>query len=472
MLSQQLHSMSAPTVTGRGLRALRRAKPSEPPPPQAPPQTPPGSAPAAESRAAVFRDRRAGLERVVELVRWVVLIYVAVANNFPGVQGSISHSAINLMLGGWGVFNLTATVMLLARRLPSRNTQLLMLGVDCAVAGALVYLSGGVQSDLVVAFSVVVIEGSLRFSIAGGMLSALIAGTAYFASAFAAGNWQLAASAVDAFVARAFLLFVVALTSSLLVRELVTSRDRRLMQTIELEHAAFAELREVDRIKSDFIMLASHELRTPLTKIKAWLTLMQDARDRLPADAREEGLTQLRIESEHLARLTDNLLCIAQLESGEIRLKAAPVDLEGVFREVLSRFVETADHGRFHIEIETDAARVSGDHDRLALVLACLVDNALKFSPASEPVRVRTTRVVNMVHIAVHDNGRRIPDADIDRIFASFYQVESPLLRQRGGFGVGLYLARQLVERMGGRVWLDNQSTRGNTFLVAIPFHV
>jgi signal transduction histidine kinase len=329
-----------------------------------------------------------------------------------------------------------------------------------------------VQSELVVAFSVVVIAGSLRFSLAGGMLCALIAGTAYFASAFATSNWQLAPPAVDAFVARAFLLFVVTLTSSLLARELVTARDRRLLQTIELEHAAFAELREVDRIKSDFIMLASHELRTPLTKIKAWLTLMQDASDRLPPAAREEGLQQLRIESEHLARLTDNLLCIAQLESGEIRLKTAPVDLEAVFREVLSRFVETADHGRFHIDIESDAVRVSADHERLALVLACLVDNALKFSPHSEAVRVRTTRVVNMVHISVHDNGRRIPDADVDRVFASFYQVESPLLRQRGGFGVGLYLARQLVERMGGRVWLDNQSMRGNTFVVALPFHV
>lgn len=469
MLSQQLHGMSAPDlVAGRRARPLRRARPPVPSAPPAPPET----APAAESRAALFRDRRAGLERVIELVRWVVLIYIAVANNFPGVQSPAGRPVINLLLGGWGVFNLTATVMLVARRLPGRETQLLMVAVDCIVAGSMVYLSGGVTSELVVAFSVVVIEGSLRFSVAGSMLSALIAGAVYFASAFAASSWQLVPSAVDTFVARAFLLFVVTLTSSLLARELVTARDRRMRQTIELEHAAFAELREVDRIKSDFIMLASHELRTPLTKIKAWLTLMQDASDRLPPDAREEGLTQLRIESEHLARLTDNLLCIAQLESGEIRLKTAPVDLEGVFSEVLSRFVETADHGRFHIEIDTDASRVSADHDRLCLVLACLVDNALKFSPQSEAVRVRTERVVNMVHIAVHDNGRRIPDADVDRVFASFYQVESPLLRQRGGFGVGLYLARQLVERMGGRVWVDNQSVRGNTFLVALPFHV
>ena len=72
----------------------------------------------------------------------------------------------------------------------------------------------------------------------------------------------------------------------------------------------------------------------------------------------------------------------------------------------------------------------------------------------------------------MHDNGRRIPDTEADRVFASFYQVESPLLRQRGGFGVGLYLSRQLVERMGGEIWIDNTRARGNTFIVALPMHV
>ena len=273
-------------------------------------------------------------------------------------------------------------------------------------------------------------------------------------------------------MSRLFLLFVVALSSNLLARELVGERDAQVRRSIELEHAAFAELREVDRIKSEFMMLASHELRTPLTKIKAWLTLMHDAGDRLPQDARDEGLHELRLEAEHLARLTDNLLCIAQLESGEIRLKTAAVDLENVFREVIARFVESADHDRFAITVAPDAQRVLADHERLALVVACLIDNALKFSPDSEPVRVTTYRAVNKVHVEVRDNGRRIPDSDVDRVFASFYQVESPLLRQRGGFGVGLYLARQLVERMGGRIWIDNSRARGNTFVVALPVHV
>ncbi len=396
-------------------------------------------------------------------------MFAAVTNNLPGIVGRESVGPVNLLLGCWAVFNLCATAMLVARKLPGRRLQLAAIGLDIAVASALVYLSGGFASNLGIAFYMVVIASSLRFGIAGTLSCALTAGAVYFAVGATAAGWHVDGALLNVAATRLFLFFVVALTSGLLARELVAARARELRHTFELQHAAFHELREVDRIKSDFMMLASHELRTPLTKIKAWLALMQDAGDSLPAEARDEGLVELRMEAEHLARLTDNLLCIAQLESGEIRLKTAQVELEMVVHEVISRFVETADRGRFSIRIDDEAKRLQADHERLALVLACLIDNALKFSPNSEPVRLRARRVVNKVHIEVYDNGRRIPDGDKERVFASFYQVESPLLRQRGGFGVGLYLARQLVERMGGNISIDNSRARGNTFVVALP---
>jgi K+-sensing histidine kinase KdpD len=177
----------------------------------------------------------------------------------------------------------------------------------------------------------------------------------------------------------------------------------------------------------------------------------------------------LRTETEHLGRLTDNLLCIAQLESGEIRLKPTTVDFSEVLRQVVSRFVEIADRGRFLVHIDENLGYLHVDEERLALILACLIDNALKFGSDSEPVEITAVRVVNKAHVEVRDNGRRIPDSEVERVFASFYQVENPLLRQRGGFGVGLYLARQLVERMGGQIWLDNKSARGNSFFIAVP---
>ena len=418
--------------------------------------------------SAVERDRRAGIERVIELGRWLVLIFTAVTANFGSHAGTPQTSEVNLLLGGWGLFNLAVTLALVARHLPGRRTQYAMTALDLAVATALIYLTGGFSSSYSVTFYVVVIASSLRFGIGGSMLCALATSALYLGAGTLVAK-GLPRDALDLFASHLFLYFVVAIATGLLARELVGARARQLAHTFELEHAAFVELREVDRIKSEFIMLASHELRTPLAKIKAWLMLMQDAGDRLPPDSMREAHEVLRSESESLARLTDNLLCIAQLEAGEIRLKTGPVELDEVVQQVFARFVEAADRRRFQCVIPEDARRVLADHERLALVLACLVDNALKFSPEDEPVRLLSTREGREVRIDVVDRGRRIPDEQADRIFASFYQVESPLTRQRGGCGVGLYLARQLTERMGGRIWVDNKASRGNCFSISLP---
>jgi signal transduction histidine kinase len=437
----------------------------------APAAAPPGVSrkPFATHPVQADRDRRAGVERVIELARWAVLVYAGVSNNFPGQPHTSTTSAVNLILGGWCLFNLSATLALLIHHLPSRNTQLAMLGMDLVVASALVYLSGGFGSNLAVVFYVLIGLSSLRFGVFGSLLCAMTISALYVGVGLAVSSGPIDHTLVNVIVSRLFLFFVVSLASALLAREMVMARAQQMAHTAELEHAVFAELREVDRIKSEFMMLASHELRTPLTKIKAWLALMQDAGDHLPPQARQEGFHELRIETEHLGRLTDNLLCIAQLESGEIRLRPTTVDFTAVLRQVVSRFVEVADRGRFLVHIDENLGSLFVDEERLVLVLACLIDNALKFAPDNDPVEITALRVVNKAHIEVRDNGRRIPDGEVERVFASFYQVENPLLRQRGGFGVGLYLARQLVERMGGRIWLDNRSARGNSFFVAVP---
>jgi signal transduction histidine kinase len=425
----------------------------------------PARPPVRDLPSAVERDRRAGIERVIELGRWLVLIFAAVTANFTSNRAA-NIAEVNLLLGSWGLFNLAVTLALVARHLPGRRTQYAMTGLDIAVATALIYLTGGFASSFSMTFYVVVIASSLRFGIRGSLLCATVISGTYLAT----GMWvSHTLPPLDVYSSHIFLYFVVAVATGLLSREVAGARARQIAHTFELEHAAFLELREVDRIKSEFIMLASHELRTPLAKIKAWLMLMQDAGDRLPPDAQKEATEVLRSESEALARLTDNLLCIAQLEAGEIRLKTGPVDLEEVVKQVFARFVEAADRKRFQCTIPAEARHVLADQERLALVLACLVDNALKFSPDGEPVLLQASREGRSVRFDVRDNGRRIPDDQVERVFASFYQVESPLTRQRGGSGIGLYLARQLTERMGGKIWVENRSVRGNTFSVALP---
>jgi signal transduction histidine kinase len=420
-----------------------------------------------ELRSAVERDRRASVERVIELGRWLVLILTAASANFPSATRNVG--AINLILGAWALFNLALTLSLVSRHLPGRRTQYAMTAVDMAVATGLVYLDGGINSSFGFTFYAVVIAGSLRFGLWGSLLCAGVVSSLYLGAGVAAAGGVDQAT-VDVFLSHLLLCLLIAVTSTMVTREVVSARARQLAHTLQLEHAALLELREVDRVKTEFIMLASHELRTPLAKVKGWLALMQDAGDRLPIEAQREGIEVLRGETEHLARLTDNLLCIAQLEAGEIRLKTAPVELDSVFAQVLSLFADPGDRGRLSHSTDVDDRAVLADRDRLILVLACLVDNALKFSPSGSPVRLEAHGDGSLVRIECHDQGRSIAADQAERIFASFYQVEAPLQRQRGGCGVGLYLARQLVQRMGGRVWLvQDGAPRGNTFALTLP---
>ncbi len=421
----------------------------------------------ADIGVVVERDRRAGAERIIELGRWFVLIFAAVTANFPSPL-TANIGAVNGILFGWGLFNLVVTASLVTRRLPGRHTQYAMTAVDIAVATALVSLTGGFSSNFAITFYAVVIASSIRFGLWGSLCCVLVVSVADLLAG-AAAEHLLSHASINTYLSHLFLYMLIALTSSLLARELVQSRARQMEHTYRLEHAAFFELREVDRLKSEFIMLASHELRTPLAKVKAWLALMQDAGDRLPPAAHAEGLDVLRTEAEHLTRLTDNLLCIAQLESGEIRLKTGPVNLQQAIEQVVTRYVEGSDRGRCQIEIDEQARMVLADRERLALALACLVDNALKFSPESETVQLVADRRGPVVRLEVRDNGRRIPREQRERVFHSFYQMESPLMRQRGGAGVGLYLARQLVERMGGHIWIEGERARGNTFCLTLP---
>lgn len=421
--------------------------------------------------AQIERNRRRGLERIIEFSRWAIILVAFLYTDFPGANAP--HATVtNLIIGIWAFLNIGMTTAVLTNHYPSKSIQTAWLALDIIFASAICYQSGGFHSPYAVIMYVVILMGSLRLGILESMAAVIAISIAYLiigstlVGSFTVDSMKSASSTILLFI-------IVAAITQFLSRELVATHDEHVKHSFALEKTALEELRDIEHAKGEFMMLASHELRTPLTKIKGWLSLMQEAGDRLPPGAREEAMNELRIETEHLARLTDNLLSISQLQTGEIRLRTSSVDLESCFRDVLGRFVESVNKQRFRFELDAEAPRVLADHDRLILALACLIDNALKFSPEDESIDIRTEKSGRYVRIEITDHGRRIPDSDVDRVFASFYQVESPLVRQRGGFGVGLYLSRQLIEHMGGTIGLDNtRGARGNTFYIQLKAQV
>jgi PAS domain S-box-containing protein len=236
---------------------------------------------------------------------------------------------------------------------------------------------------------------------------------------------------------------------------------------------AFRDLtaeRAVETLKSDFVSTVSHELRTPLAAIYgAALTLRRDD-VRLPEPQRTGLLEVIASESDRLARIVNDILWASRLESGTMQMTIEKCD--GV--EIARGVVEAARHyipPNVHIDLDVPkkAPLIAADPDKVHQVLTNLVDNAVKYSPDGGHVAVRVALDGPRMRFAVHDEGLGVPPAEHRRIFEKFYRLDPDLTRGVGGTGLGLYISRELLERMGGRVWVESNGSDGSTFVAELP---
>ncbi|MEO1082810.1 MAG: ATP-binding protein, partial [Acidobacteriota bacterium] len=231
-----------------------------------------------------------------------------------------------------------------------------------------------------------------------------------------------------------------------------------------------SERHAVDRMKQDFISTVSHELRTPLTSIIASLGLLVSGR----LDGQPERQTQLtevaHRNSNRLLRLINNLLDLQKLTARKMSFRSEPVDVEALLRETAADIEAYAQQCEITIRIEkvSDGLQVMADRDRLMQVLNNLIANAIKFSPAGESVSIGGHRSGVHVVLTVSDQGPGIPDEFRERLFEQFTQADGSKTRASGGSGLGLSIAKGLVEGMAGHIDLETQAGRGTTFFVKL----
>jgi signal transduction histidine kinase len=232
------------------------------------------------------------------------------------------------------------------------------------------------------------------------------------------------------------------------------------------------EERALDELKSDFIATVSHELRTPLAAIYgcARTLLRPDLSLAEPDQARL--LEVIAQESERLTRIVSDILLANQIDAGRLRISDHEFDVADVARGVVEQ-VEASFTGSEAISLELVApdvvAPVCGDADKLRQVLLNLVDNAVKYSPDGGRVEVEVIQRDSGLRIAVRDSGLGIPHGEEQRIFGKFYRVDPQQTRGVGGTGLGLYICRELVRRMDGRVSVSSTEGEGSTFVVDLP---
>ena len=233
---------------------------------------------------------------------------------------------------------------------------------------------------------------------------------------------------------------------------------------------AHREMKEAIEMKSQFISTASHELRTPLTAIKESIEIVNEAAaDKL--DAQMKGFLDLAKRNiDRLSRLIDDILDLQKLEAGKVELHLQEIDINEVVKEVRASMAPVAERKGLQLSLSLidHPARLRFDKDKITQVLVNLVNNAVKFTEMGS-ITIATRQEGGAVVVTVADTGPGIKKEDLTRLFQKFQQLESPSRRKTGGTGLGLAISKQIVEKHGGRIWVDSEVGVGTRFNFLLP---
>jgi two-component system, OmpR family, phosphate regulon sensor histidine kinase PhoR len=226
----------------------------------------------------------------------------------------------------------------------------------------------------------------------------------------------------------------------------------------------------LEAIRAEFVATVSHELRTPLAALHgAALTLTRRGQE-LPAETRQKLLGMIAAQSKRLATLVEDILLAGQLDAGSLRVEHEPFDAAAVARAAVDEARhKAAMKAMLRISASDDLPQVLGDEARTHQVLANLIDNAVKYSPAGSRVDVEVQSENGKIRFSVRDRGPGIPRAEQEHVFEKFYRLDPDHRYGVGGSGLGLYICRQLVSSMHGRIWVESAPQYGSTFAFDLP---
>jgi len=231
-----------------------------------------------------------------------------------------------------------------------------------------------------------------------------------------------------------------------------------------------SELRRLERVRQDFVANVSHEFRTPLTAIQGFAETLLDGalEDR---ENRQRFVGIIRDHARRLARLTDDLLRLSQIEAGKLELELKPVSVSALIQLCVETTRLQAQQKQLTLAVNCpdNLLNARGDARRLREVLQNLLDNAVQYTPPGGRIEIRAATEDGQVVLSVADTGIGIPQAEQERIFERFYRLDVARSREAGGTGLGLAIAKHIVEAHGGRIWVESEVGKGSCFRFRVP---
>jgi two-component system phosphate regulon sensor histidine kinase PhoR len=232
-----------------------------------------------------------------------------------------------------------------------------------------------------------------------------------------------------------------------------------------------SRLKELERVRQDFVANVSHELRTPLTAIKGYAETLLDGA--LKEEVAFSFLQVIKRHTDRLTKIVEDLLMLSKIESRGFQLNLEPLSLSEVIHDALDVIRENAEKKKISIikhEVP-GSLLVKADRNHLAQVLINLLDNAIKYNREGGGITISAAlKGQKAIEVSIHDNGIGIPPQDLPRIFERFYRVDKGRSQELGGTGLGLSIVKHLVQAHGGRVWVQSRLGEGSTFYFTIPF--
>jgi len=270
------------------------------------------------------------------------------------------------------------------------------------------------------------------------------------------------------------IIFVSALLISyFLIRSIIleTERKKEIQNLANQLENANKELKKLDQLKDDFLHIAVHEINTPIASILGYLSLILDEKIAKVDQKAENYLQRIYTSSKRLANVVTDFLNVVRIEGGRIKLNLVFTNLELLIKEVVEECENKAKEKNNKIifkNLTGEQPKIEIDRDKIKEVLINLIDNAVKFTEEGV-IEIELNKTENNIIISVKDNGKGIPSDKIKHIFDKFYQVETPYTRENRGTGLGLYIAKSIIELHDGEIQIESELGRGTKFVIFLP---
>ncbi|MDB5138581.1 MAG: yycG 5 [Mucilaginibacter sp.] len=220
--------------------------------------------------------------------------------------------------------------------------------------------------------------------------------------------------------------------------------------------------------KNDFIAIASHELKTPLTSIKAYIQLLSRKLSSLDDSFINNALLKTSYQINKMSDLVYRFLDLSKIEADKLQLKIESFDINKLIYDVIAE-ADLVNPGNRILFAQQDVIVVHADKEKIEQVISNLLNNAIKYSDKGSIINVQSQKIDGNVHVTINDKGIGIKPKDQEKLFQRFYRVESEKMKNISGFGIGLYLASEIIQRHNGQIGVESKEEQGSTFYFSLP---